>query len=76
MEPIIIVHGGAGDIPDSRVNGKIAGTIQAVRTGYHNLRHGGTAIDAVEAAVRSMELDENFNAGEHIFTESYIFSST
>lgn len=63
MEPIIIVHGGAGDIPQSRVQGKLDGVRVAVRDGYQRLRNGGSALDAVEAAVISMELDENFNAG-------------
>lgn len=64
MEPIIIVHGGAGDIPQSRVQGKLDGVRVAVREGYQRLRDGGSALDAVEAAVVSMELDENFNAGK------------
>ncbi|KAG4074355.1 hypothetical protein HA402_008764 [Bradysia odoriphaga] len=63
IEPIVIVHGGAGDIPDSRDNGKHRGTKLAVRLGYKKMLAGGNAIDAVEEAVRSMELDENFNAG-------------
>ncbi|XP_028178034.1 probable isoaspartyl peptidase/L-asparaginase GA20639 [Ostrinia furnacalis] len=63
MKPIIIVHGGAGDIPDSRVTGKLTGTKAAVIAGHDVLLKGGSALDAVEAAVVSMEKDENFNAG-------------
>lgn len=63
VEPILVVHGGAGDIPDSRDEGKHRGTKLAVRLGYNKLINGGSAIDAVEEAIRSMELDENFNAG-------------
>ncbi|CAB3229951.1 unnamed protein product [Arctia plantaginis] len=63
MQPILIVHGGAGDIPESRVAGKLNGVKDAVRAGYTILQNGGSALDAVEAAVASMELDENFNAG-------------
>ena len=63
MKPIIIVHGGAGDIPQSRVKGKLDGVKVAVREGYEILKNGGNALDAVEAAVVSMENDENFNAG-------------
>lgn len=58
-----MVHGGAGDIPDSRDNGKHRGTKLAVRLGYNKMLAGLSAIDAVEEAVRSMESDENFNAG-------------
>lgn len=60
---MVIVHGGAGDIPDSRADGKIRGTKLAARLGYDKLLSGGSVIDAVEVAVRSMEADENFNAG-------------
>ncbi|CAH1135580.1 unnamed protein product [Ceutorhynchus assimilis] len=63
MEPIILVHGGAGDIPDSRVQPKIDGNKRSVAAGYEILRRGGSALDAVEAAVRVMEDDEAFNAG-------------
>lgn len=63
MTPIILVHGGAGDIAVSRIPGKFSGVKLAVKEGYEVLLKGGTAIDAVEAAVRSMEKDENFNAG-------------
>ncbi|XP_038212277.1 probable isoaspartyl peptidase/L-asparaginase GA20639 isoform X2 [Zerene cesonia] len=63
MDPIIIVHGGAGDIPESRVQGKLDGVKTAVITGNKILHQGGSALDAVEAAVVSMENDEYFNAG-------------
>lgn len=63
MEPIVLVQGGAGDIPKSRVPGKLRGVRQAAQIGYHTLIHNGTALDAVEAAVKHMELDEFFNAG-------------
>lgn len=63
MEPILIVHGGAGNIPASRVQGKIAGVKLAVKEGYQAFLNGGNSLDAVEAAVRLMEKDENFNAG-------------
>lgn len=63
MKPIVIVHGGAGDITLSYVQGKLDGSKVAVRAGYDCLMNGGSALDAVEAAVRTMEKDENFNAG-------------
>lgn len=68
-EPIVLVHGGAGDIPDSRDMGKHRGTRLAARLGYTRLKSGGSALDAVEEAVRSMELDDNFNAGR----QQYLF---
>lgn len=39
MEPIIIVHGGAGDITDSRVPGKHKGVKESVIVGYTILRN-------------------------------------
>lgn len=66
MEPIIIVHGGAGDISKSRAIGKLNGVKVAVRAGNQILSQGGNALDAVEAAVVTMENDEYFNAGKII----------
>lgn len=63
MKPILIVHGGAGDIPNSRVPGKITGCKASAAAGYEVLRNGGSALDAVETAVVLMEKDEAFNAG-------------
>jgi len=63
MEPICLVHGGAGDIPKSRVHGKLRGVRQSAQIGYYILMQTGSALDAVEAAVKHMELDEFFNAG-------------
>lgn len=63
MEPIILVHGGAGNVPDSRVAGKLSGNRKSVEAGYKVLQEGGSALEAVEAAIRVMEGDEAFNAG-------------
>lgn len=68
MEPILIVHGGAGNITDARCPGKLNGMKQALRAGIKHLiptegLSAGSALDAVEAAVCIMECDENFNAG-------------
>lgn len=64
------MHGGAGDIPDSRDDGKLIGCKLAVRRGYAKLQATGSVLDAVEEAVRSMELDEYFNAGAPISSGS------
>lgn len=65
IEPIVLVHGGAGNIPDSRDRGKLVGCKLATKLGYEKLQSGGSVLEAVEEAVRSMELDEYFNAGEN-----------
>ena len=59
----IVVHGGAWEIPDRLVAGYEAGTTAAAALGHGVLRDGGTALDAVEAAVRSLEDDPAFDAG-------------
>ena len=59
----VLVHGGAGDIPESRVPLKIQGVKKAAREGYRILCENGLVLDAVQAAVRVMEDDEAFNAG-------------
>ncbi|XP_048485870.1 probable isoaspartyl peptidase/L-asparaginase CG7860 [Plutella xylostella] len=63
MDPIVLVHGGAGDIPDSRVAGKLRGSKMAAARAHRLLQAGGSALEAVEAAVVVMEEDESFNAG-------------
>jgi beta-aspartyl-peptidase (threonine type) len=62
----IIVHGGAG--PDSdhikeNKEGYKKGLQEAVDAGYKVLEDGGTAVDAVEAAVNALENNPLFNAG-------------
>ncbi|KAK9883286.1 hypothetical protein WA026_001469 [Henosepilachna vigintioctopunctata] len=63
MQPILIVHGGAGDIRDSRVPEKINGVKNAAKAGYKVLLNTGSALNAVEEAVRILEDDESMNAG-------------
>ena len=59
----IIVHGGAGTGDDDRREACVAGCTRAAQAGYAELERGGTALDAVEAAVRVLEADPEFNAG-------------
>lgn len=61
---MVLVHGGAGDIPNSRDHGKLVGCKLAANIGYVKLRVTESVVAAVEEAVRSMELDEYFNAGK------------
>jgi len=62
----MVVHGGAG--PDSEfIRKHIAeyeqGLREAVEAGYEVLENGGTASEAVEAAVKILEDNKYFNAG-------------
>ena len=60
--PALIVHGGAGADPGGRAELR-DGMRDAVGAGWRALAAGGTSLDAVEAAVRSLEDHPRFNAG-------------
>jgi beta-aspartyl-peptidase (threonine type) len=59
----IVVHGGAGAIPTERAEVAQAGCRRAALLGWRILEQGGSALDAVEAAVRELEDDPVYNAG-------------
>lgn len=61
--PVIVVHGGAGPIPETDFSLYEAGVKRAAEEGYKILIAGGSALDAVERTVFVMEEDEVFNAG-------------
>jgi len=63
LNPTIIVHGGARRIDEKTHADHLAGTRHAVQRGWDILHAGGSALDAVEAAVRAMEDNPTFNAG-------------
>ncbi len=63
MKPSLIVHGGAWDIPDEAVEACKAGCDRALAAGWSILSRGGSALDAVEAAVVVLEDDPVFDAG-------------
>ena len=63
MKPSLIVHGGAWDIPDESVDACKNGCERALAAGWSILSRGGSALDAVEAAVIVLEDDPIFDAG-------------
>ncbi|MBD0385503.1 MAG: isoaspartyl peptidase/L-asparaginase [Nostoc sp. C3-bin3] len=63
MTPTIIVHGGAKTITDDKVAANNAGCTAAAEAGWAVLISGGSAAEAVEAAIRVLETDQTFNAG-------------
>ncbi len=63
MVPALIVHGGAWEIPQEMHQDCIDGCGEAARAGWSILDGGGSAVDAVEAAVRVLESDGTFDAG-------------
>jgi len=63
MKPALIVHGGAWDIPDAAIPACKSGCERALTAGWRILEAGGSALDAVEAAVVILEDDPVFDAG-------------
>ncbi|MGH3329047.1 MAG: isoaspartyl peptidase/L-asparaginase family protein, partial [Streptomycetales bacterium] len=66
---VIAVHGGAGSIPRGsltleREQAMRDALTRALQAGQAEVNGGGSSLDAVEAAVRVLEDDENFNAGK------------
>lgn len=64
MEPIILVHGGAGYVSDERAAIKLISIRKVARKGYEVLRNTGCVLSATIAAVEMMEDDPIFNAGQ------------
>jgi beta-aspartyl-peptidase (threonine type) len=65
--PVLVVHGGAWDIPDDMVEAHLNGVRNASAAGWRVLEAGGSALDAVEEAVVVLEDDETFDAGRGSF---------
>lgn len=68
--PVIVVHGGAGDIPDELSADHRRGVQRASQVAWDILVAGGIAEDAVEAAICVLEDDETFDAGRGSFLDS------
>lgn len=65
----LVVHGGAGTMARGKMTAEREreyrlGIENALRAGWEILQHGGSALDATEAAVRVFEDDPLFNAGK------------
>lgn len=66
---VLMIHGGAGSVTRGSLSAAeekayTDGLNKALTTGYHILARGGTALDAVEAAITVLEDDSLFNAGK------------
>lgn len=71
--PVLVIHGGAGvirkDMTPERAKAVEDGLKRALNEGYAALKAGKSATDAVEASIRVLEDDPNFNAGRgSVFT--------
>ena len=65
----LVIHGGAGVMPKGSITAEEeaayrAGLNDALDAGAKVLGNGGLALDAVEAAIRVLEDNPNFNAGK------------
>jgi beta-aspartyl-peptidase (threonine type) len=69
-DPTLLVHGGAWAIPADAASAHETGVRAALEAGYALLSLGGSAIDAVEAAVSVLEDDPTFDAGRGSFLTS------
>jgi beta-aspartyl-peptidase (threonine type) len=68
MKPALIVHGGCGTPPPGEEAARNAACERAADAGWAILTSGGAALDATEAAVRTLEDEPLLNAG----TGSYL----
>lgn len=72
--PALVIHGGAWAIPQQNTAATLAGIRAAALSGWDILLRGGSAVDAVEAAVQVMEDDPIFvsSADLYIFLGSLL----
>jgi beta-aspartyl-peptidase (threonine type) len=63
LKPSLIVHGGAFAVPDASAEACKKGCREALEAGWKILAAGGSALDAVEAAVVALEDNPEFDAG-------------
>jgi len=63
LKPSLIVHGGAGNIPDDAIEEYRRGVRAGLAAGWKILSAGGAAIDAAEAAIVALEEDPALDAG-------------
>jgi beta-aspartyl-peptidase (threonine type) len=63
LQPALVVHGGAWNIPNAAVRAHAEGVRVALEDGWNDLLRGASALDVVERVVRILEDDPTFNAG-------------
>ncbi|MBK8173462.1 MAG: isoaspartyl peptidase/L-asparaginase [Sandaracinaceae bacterium] len=61
--PVVVVHGGAGDVALENRARHQDGCMRAAAAGRDVFAQGGSSLDAVQAAVEVLENDPLFNAG-------------
>ncbi len=67
IKPVLLLHGGAWAMPDDAIAAHQNGIRHALKAGWAVLESGGSALDAVGAAITMMEDDDTFDAGRGSF---------
>ena len=70
MRPALIVHGGCGTPPPGEEAARQAACERAAEAGWRVLQPGGSALDAVEEAVRALEDEPLLNAGTGAYLQA------
>jgi beta-aspartyl-peptidase (threonine type) len=70
MRPALIVHGGCGTPPAGEEQPRNDACERAADAGWRVLEAGGSALDAVEAAVRALEDEPLLNAGTGAYLQA------
>jgi len=70
MKPTLIVHGGCGMPPPEEEDARRQASERAADAGWAALGKGGSALDAVEAAVRQLEDEPVLNAGTGAYLQA------
>jgi beta-aspartyl-peptidase (threonine type) len=70
MRPALIVHGGCGTPPPGEEAARQAACERAAEAGWRVLQPGGSALDAVEVAVRALEDEPLLNAGTGAYLQA------
>ncbi len=65
--PVLLVHGGAWDIPADLLDAHEQGVFNSLQAGWNILEKGGSSLDAVQAAVTVLEDHPAFDAGRGSF---------
>ena len=63
---VILIHGGAWSVPDSLEEDSREGVKRAARVGHEVLKQGGSALEAVTEAVKTLEDNPAFDAGDTV----------
>ena len=70
MKPALVVHGGCGTPPPGEEAGRLAACERAADAGWAVLQAEGSALDAVETAVRALEDEPLLNAGTGAYLQA------